>query len=80
MLSQDSEDEIRSRLRYDFGKMNSTLGSVVPLAMFLYLGVILTEYQGRTVQKWRPPMGSYPETYISVNVDHVVITLICVLK
>ena len=39
MLSQDSEDEIQSRfvfeLAYDFGKMNSTLGSVVPLAMFI---------------------------------------------
>ena len=44
MLSQDSEDEIRSRiliqdlclnLQTDFGKMNSTLGSVVPLAMFV---------------------------------------------
>ena len=38
MLSQDSEEEIdqdlRLNLRYDFGKMNSTLGSVVPLAMF----------------------------------------------
>ena len=37
MLSQDSEDEIRDlclNLQYDFGKMNSTLGSVVPLAIF----------------------------------------------
>ena len=34
MLSQDSEDEIRSR--FVFGKMNSTLGSVVPLAMFTF--------------------------------------------
>ena len=44
MLSQDSEDEIRSRfvfelanLQYDFGKMNSTLGSVVPLAMLFFI-------------------------------------------
>ena len=40
MLSQDSEDEfdqdLRLNLRYDFGKMNSTLGSVVPLAMFFH--------------------------------------------
>jgi len=50
MLSQDSEDEIRSRiliqdlclnLQTDFGKMNSTLGSVVPLAMFKCLHVML---------------------------------------
>ena len=45
MLSQDSEDEIRSRfafeLGYDFGKMNSTLGSVVPLAMFLRNRIVL---------------------------------------
>ena len=26
--------DLRLNLRYDFGKMNSTLGSVVPLAMF----------------------------------------------
>ena len=39
MLSQDSEDEFDQDLcdmasRSYFGKMNSTLGSVVPLAMF----------------------------------------------
>ena len=37
MLSQDSEfdQDLRLNLRYDLGKMNSTIGSVVPLAMFL---------------------------------------------
>ena len=38
MLSQDSGDEFDQdlclNLQYDFGMMNSTLGSVVPLAMF----------------------------------------------
>ena len=42
MLGQDFEDEVRSRSVFElacnpigyFGKMNSTLGSVVPLAMF----------------------------------------------
>ena len=28
------DQDLRLNLRYDFGKMNSTLGSVVPLAMF----------------------------------------------
>ena len=33
------DQDLRLNLRYDFGKMNSTLGSVVPLAMFLeYVG------------------------------------------
>ena len=40
MLSRDSEDEFDQdlclNLQYDFGKMNSTLGSVVPLAMFVF--------------------------------------------
>ena len=42
MLSQDYElqfdQDLRLNFRYDFGKMNSTLGSVVPLAMFFSLG------------------------------------------
>ena len=29
------DQDLRLNLRYDFDKMNSTLGSVVPLAMFL---------------------------------------------
>ena len=29
------DQDLRLNLRYDFGKMNSTLGSVVPLAMFI---------------------------------------------
>ena len=29
------DQDLRLNLRYDFGKMNSTLGSVVPLAMFM---------------------------------------------
>ena len=47
MLSQDSEDEIRSGfvLEYDFGKMNSTLGSVVPLAMFLMSLLIMPSHK-----------------------------------
>ena len=43
MLGRDFEDEVRSRSVFElasnpigyFGKMNSTLGSVVPLARFL---------------------------------------------
>ena len=35
------DQDLRLNLRYDFGKMNSTLGSVVPLAMFLFLGHII---------------------------------------
>ena len=31
------DQDLRLNLRYDFGKMNSTLGSVVPLAMFVHL-------------------------------------------
>ena len=30
------DQDLRLNLRYDFGKMNSTLGSVVPLAMFFH--------------------------------------------
>ena len=45
MLSQDSEDKFDQdlclNLQYDFGKMNSTPGSVVPLAMFMVLGWFL---------------------------------------
>ena len=33
MLGRDFEDEVDDQIGY-FGKMNSTLGSVVPLAMF----------------------------------------------
>ena len=33
------DQDLCLNLQYDFGKMNSTLGSVVPLAMFL-LGVV----------------------------------------
>ena len=35
------DQDLCLNLRYDFGKMNSTLGSVVPLAMFLGLGHIV---------------------------------------
>ena len=46
MLGRDFEDEVRSRSVFElacnpigyFGKMNSTLGSVVPLAMFYKIG------------------------------------------
>ena len=45
MLSRDSEDKMWSRYVFElvmtsrsyFGEMNSTLGSVVPLAMFTVL-------------------------------------------
>ena len=30
------DQDLCLNLQYDFGKMNSTLGSVVPLAMFYY--------------------------------------------
>ena len=51
MLGRDFEDEVRSRSVFElasnpigyFGKMNSTLGSVVPLAM-LYLELSLKIY------------------------------------
>jgi len=33
-LKMKFDQDLRLNLRYDFGKMNSTLGSVVPLAMF----------------------------------------------
>ena len=44
MLGRDFEDEVRSRSVFElasnpigyFGKMNSILGSVVPLAMFYF--------------------------------------------
>ena len=46
MLGRDFEDEVRSRSVFElasnpigyFGKMNSTLGSVVPLTMFVLEG------------------------------------------
>ena len=39
------DQDLRLILRYDFGKMNSTLGSVVPLAMFVFYTLILRKYQ-----------------------------------
>ena len=49
MLGRDFEDEVRSRSVFElvsnpigyFGKMNSTLGSVVPLAMFKIYDLML---------------------------------------
>ena len=35
LLKMKFDQDLRLNLRYDFGKMNSTLGSVVPLAMFI---------------------------------------------
>ena len=32
------DQDLCLNLQYDFGKMNSTLGSIVPLAMFLIRG------------------------------------------
>ena len=34
ILKMKFDQDLRLNLRYDFGKMNSTLGSVVPWAMF----------------------------------------------
>ena len=33
-MKMQFDQDLRLNFRYDFGKMNSTLGSVVPLAMF----------------------------------------------
>ena len=44
------DQDLRLNLRYDFGKMNSTLGSVVPLAMFfpyLYSLLGLTQFRDK---------------------------------
>ena len=57
MLGRDFEDEVRSRSVFElacnpigyFGKMNSTLGSVVPLAMFL----IMTPIKIKMTSTWR---------------------------
>ena len=35
------DQDLCLNLQYDFGKMNSTLGSVVPLAMFLLWGPLV---------------------------------------
>ena len=37
------DQDLCLNLQYDFGKMNSTLGSVVPLAMFLVLSTLYVE-------------------------------------
>ena len=38
ILKMKFDQDLCLNLQYDFGKMNSTLGSVVPLAMFSNLG------------------------------------------
>ena len=61
MLGRDFEDEVRSRSVFElasnpigyFGKMNSTLGSVVPLAMFVIYRCIIflfSNFMARGVQ------------------------------
>ena len=40
MLKMKFDQDLCLNLQYDLGKMNSTLGSVVPLAMFLIFGVL----------------------------------------
>ena len=39
------DQDLCLNLQYDFGKMNSTLGSVVPLAMFVSVFVFLSSIQ-----------------------------------
>ena len=42
------DQDLCLNLRYDFGKMNSTLGSVVPLAMFYSSFEVTTSIDGGT--------------------------------
>ena len=44
MLKMKFDQDLCLKLQYDFGKMNSTLGSVVPLAMF-FPNVLFRNYQ-----------------------------------
>ena len=44
------DQDLYLNLQYDFGKMNSTLGSVVPLAMFFFTSSTMTVYS--TQQFW----------------------------
>ena len=41
------DQDLCLNLQYDFGKMNSTLGSVVPLAMFSNVGGLEAGCQAR---------------------------------
>ena len=46
------DQDLRLNLRYDFGKMNSTLGSVVPLAMFMLaiiVAIVLDDFLISTI-------------------------------
>ena len=58
MVGPYSEDEIWSRFVFELGKLNSTLGSVVPLAMFFNEGFPwdVTVNNG----SWSPEVGSPP--------------------
>ena len=52
ILKMKFDQDLRFNLRYDFGKMNSTLGSVVPLAMFIdnhWLSLFIIDYQWLSV-------------------------------
>ena len=47
------DQDLCLNLRYDFGKMNSTLGSVVPLAMFNILRAhAVTQYLCKPVKEY----------------------------
>ena len=48
------DQDLCLNLQYDFGKMNSTLGSVVPLAMFI---CIIVETNSKVLNQVRKDIG-----------------------
>ena len=53
ILKMKFDQDLCLNMQYDFGKMNSTLGSVVPLAMFY------TWYTGRRMGSWGLVLGRW---------------------
>ena len=72
MLSRDSEDkmwcDLCLNLRYDFGRMNSTLGSVVPLAMFQLINLI-TIWKIHSFNNHHVWTGRYWDLFAKIMID-----------
>ena len=61
------DQDLCLNLQYDFGKMNSTLGSVVPLAMFtIYFGIFFVKVETESLFYCIDCLGSVHHTVVKV--------------
>ena len=72
ILKMKFDQDLCLNLQYDFGKMNSTLGSVVPLAMFTNNVAVYEFFSGKSWTSWEP--------YCCKTFDNFHVCLVCLLS